>query len=68
MEISPLIATPMYLVLAGQSRSLRITHLFDDVAEEVATWDEAVRFVAGPKDDGTWLSGLCAEFKVADVH
>lgn len=67
-DLSPLIATPIFMLAKDQTAPVRITHLFDDIGEEVGTWEEAHSFVAGPLDSGEWLSGLCAEFRLSDLQ
>lgn len=52
IELSPEIKTPIWLLAKDQTAPVRITHLFDANGEEVGTWEEANRFVAGPLDSG----------------
>lgn len=68
IELSPKITTPIFMLSPDQTAPVRITHLYDDVGDEVGTWEEATTFVAGPLDDGAWLSGPCADYQVRDPH
>lgn len=68
IELSPKITTPIFLLAPDQTAPVRITHLFDDVGEEVGAWEEATTFVAGPLDSGGWLNGPCEGYVVREPH
>ena len=53
------------LLIDGEA--VPVTHLFDADGDEVATWAEAVKFVAGPLPNGQWLADRCEDYREAKL-
>lgn len=53
----------MTIILLIDDQSVPVTNMYDEDGDEVASWEEAVTFVAGPFADGTWLNAEVANYR-----
>lgn len=53
--------TGITLLLDGEA--IPVTNLFDIDGDDVATWEEAYTFVAGPLPDGKWMAAPTSEYR-----
>lgn len=57
-----------FLVLPEEPEPVPITHMFDSAGEDVATFEEAHTFVAGPLANGQWMSAPAEQYRLTVHH